>query len=149
MTVWLVSFWPTTCLLHVVIQVVKFYFCTCMCTFLCSVHLHSSNTSPARVQLRCRNVMLITLGIIFIFFFFFRAVTFICQLQCNYANDNPMTHWEWCRRRRERRGRAGGSICTLPNEIDVPPSISVGTASAQHAGTQHITPKLIGSHRGE
>lgn len=72
------------------------------------------------------------------------AVTFISQLQCNYANRNPMTHWECCWRQWEAGG-GGTSICTRPNEIDVPPSISVGTAGeeAQHAGTQHITHNLM------
>lgn len=41
-------------------------------------------------------------------------------------------------------GRRGTSVRTLPYEINVPPSISVGTArdEAQHAGTEHITHRL-------
>lgn len=44
------------------------------------------------MHLHCRNVMLITLGMIFFFSLIIGALMFISQLQCGYANSNPMKH---------------------------------------------------------
>ncbi len=81
--------------------------------FTCSTLIYMynlENTSPP--QLQCSNVMLITLDIICLYFF--RAVTFINQLQCNYANRNPMTHLEWCWRKAGKREVRGGSYLYPP-----------------------------------
>lgn len=45
----------------------------------------------------------------------------------------------------------GGYFCTLPNEIDVPSSISAGTGreEAQHAAAEHTTQRFIDSRHRE
>lgn len=70
-------------------------------------------------------------------FLIISAVMFISQLQCDYANSNPMKH-----RVCGQRGGGPGKLLSVPtpNEIDLPPSISVGTGTeeAHHAGTRGV-----------
>lgn len=88
--------------------------------------------------------MLIVLGIIFFYFNHQRSHVYqpiAVQLCKSHSHDTLRVLLEAV----GSRGGGGTSICTRPNEIDVPPSISVGTAGeeAQHAGTQHITHNLM------
>lgn len=93
------------------------------------------------MHLHCGNVMLITLGVISFFSsLIITAVMFISQMRlCKEQFHETLSMWT-----------GGGGLATLlsvptPNEIDLPPSISVGTGTeeAHHAGTRSVAYNLM------